>query len=472
MMWSVFIDALVSFTNIFVFGYFLFVMANYIAILYYAFGLLRTYRRRQRALRAPWTQAARAVPPISVFVPMYNEAEVCVETARSMLSLRYPSLDIIMINDGSKDDTMERLKTKYRLTENIRYQSSQLPTEKVKAVYRSRTNHNLWVIDKENGGKVDALNAGLNYCRTPLFCAVDADSLLERDSLRQLVTPFLSDSRTIAAGGNVRIVNDCDVRGGHVRKVALPKKLIAQFQVLEYMRAFVAARAGWAALDMLMIISGAFGLFRRDCVAKVGGFNPDAIGEDMELIFRLHRYFRDRDEEYRIAYVPDAVAWTECPETYKVLGKQRDRWHRGLTQLLFIHKKMALNPEYGRLGLVGYPYFFLVEFLGPVFEVMGYIVVGVTVAMGWLNPAFAALLLAFALLFGFAYSLASIALEELTFRRYTRKRDVIRLIWLSVLENFGYRQMTVFWRLRGIWKYMSGDMSWGDMTRTGFQTAK
>jgi cellulose synthase/poly-beta-1,6-N-acetylglucosamine synthase-like glycosyltransferase len=334
------------------------------------------------------------------------------------------------------------------------------------------THHNLWVIDKENGGKVDALNAGINYCRTPLFCAVDADSLLERDSLRQLVTPFLSDSRTIAAGGNVRIVNDCEVRGGNVRKVALPKKLIAQFQVLEYMRAFVAARAGWAALDMLMIISGAFGLFRRDIVAKVGGFDPDAIGEDMELIFRLHRHFRDSDEEYKIAYVPDAVAWTECPETYEILGKQRDRWHRGLTQLLFIHKKMALNPEYGRLGLFGYPYFFLVEFLGPVFELLGYVVVGFTVAMGWLNPVFAALLLAFALLFGFAYSLAAIALEELTFRRYTRKRDVIRLIWLSVLENFGYRQMTVYWRIRGIWKYLAGDMSWGDMTRTGYQTAE
>jgi len=232
-----------------------------------------------------------------------------------------------------------RLVESFRLVPTPRAPTASLSTAPVREIYRSRSHANLWVIDKENGGKADALNAGLNLSASPLFCAMDADSLFERRALARIVRPFLEDARTVAAGGTIRIANGCDVESGIVRRIGLPDSLLARFQVLEYLRAFLSGRMGWDALDATLIISGAFGLFRRSTVVGVGGYatsrtSGETVGEDMELVVRLHRRLREAGTPYRIAFVPDPVAWTECPETLAVLGRQRDRWQRGLLESL------------------------------------------------------------------------------------------------------------------------------------------
>jgi cellulose synthase/poly-beta-1,6-N-acetylglucosamine synthase-like glycosyltransferase len=328
------------------------------------------------------------------------------------------------------------------------------------------------VVDKENGGKADALNAGVNYAHTELFCALDADTLLERDALGRLVRPFLEDARTVAAGGMIRIVNDSVVRVGVVSAVRLPRNLLARFQVVEYLRAFLAGRVGWDVLNAVLVISGAFGLFRRGLVVELGGFATDTVGEDMELVVRMHRHCRERRVPYRITFVADPVAWTECPETLRDLGRQRDRWQRGLMQVLWRHRKMLLNPRYGRVGLLAFPYFFFLEGLGPIVELLGYAAFAASLSIGRWYPLYALALFMVAFVFGAALSVAAVGLEELSFRRYERWRDLARLLALSLLETFGYRQLNSWWRVRGIVSALRRRHAWGAMQRRGFQAAE
>jgi cellulose synthase/poly-beta-1,6-N-acetylglucosamine synthase-like glycosyltransferase len=340
-------------------------------------------------------------------------------------------------------------------------------------VYQSRTFANLWVVDKENGGKADALNAGLSLCQTPLYCAVDADSLLERDALTRIVRPFLEDAGTIAAGGVIRIVNGCTVVDGDVRRVELPANPIARFQVLEYLRSFLAGRMGWNAVQATLIISGAFGVFRRQTVVAVGGYasarNGGAtVGEDMELVVRLHRYCRERRMDYHIAFVPDPVAWTECPETLPALARQRDRWQRGMVEVLFRHRAMLFNPRYGRIGLVAFPYFVLLETLGLAIEIPGYLAFGLTVWVGLGSDLYILGFFSAAFAFGMVLSIAAVALEELGFRRYPNRGDLLRLFGLAALENVGYRQFVSFCRARGLVSALRGVTAWGAQQRVGF----
>jgi cellulose synthase/poly-beta-1,6-N-acetylglucosamine synthase-like glycosyltransferase len=338
----------------------------------------------------------------------------------------------------------------------------------VRQVHRSRTHPSLWLVDKENGGKADALNAGLNYCYTPIFCAMDADSILEPEALIRIVRPFLEDATTVAVGGVLRIVNGCTVERGRVTGVGLPTNLLAKFQVLEYLRVFLAARIGWASLDATLIISGAFGIFRREAVVAVGGYATDTVGEDMELIVRLHRRGFETRTPHRIHFVPDPVAWTECPESAAVLGRQRDRWQRGLCQSLMRHKRMLFNPRYGRVGLLAFPYFFFLEMMGPVIELGGYLSLGATIVAGRADWFVIGAFLSVVVVLGGVLSLAAVALEELSFRRYPRFTDLLKLFGLAALENFGYRQLNSWWRVKGTISAIRGVKGWGKMTRKGF----
>lgn len=297
---------------------------------------------------------------------------------------------------------------------------------------------------------------------------MDADTLLERDALHRVVRPFLEDETTVAVGGTIRIVNGCRVRHGLVEEVGLPGNLLARVQVLEYLRAFLAGRMGWDALDATLIISGAFGTFQRAAVVEAGGYATDTVGEDMELVVRLHRMMRERKEPYRIRFLPDPVAWTEAPESTRVLGRQRDRWQRGLAQVLTRHRIMLLNPRYGRIGLVSYPYFVFLEMFGPFFELIGYLSVPLLLLTGKVNLLFAATFLAVAIGLGLVLSVLAVALEELTFRRYPRRSDLYRLFFLAFAENIGYRQLSAWWRIRGMWNWLRKDESWGKMERKGF----
>ena len=347
--------------------------------------------------------------------------------------------------------------------------SAYLPTAPIRSVHRAARHPNLWVISKDNGGKADSLNAGLNYSRTPLFCAMDADTLLEPEALPRLVRPFLENRHTVAAGGIVRIANGCVVDGGIVRQVLLPKNMIARFQVVEYLRAFLAARVGWDVLRSTLIISGAFGVFKRGIVVSVGGFATDTVGEDMELVVRLHRYCRENEIDYRIAFIPDPVAWTEAPEDLKSLGKQRDRWQRGLVQTLWRHRQMFGNPLYGPPALIGFTYYGIFEVIGPVIEAFGFIVFFLALIAGIAPPAYILAFLGLAVAAGVALSVAAVALEELSFRRYSRPRDLARMIAAAFIENLGYRQLATWWRIKGLISAMRGDHSWGTLERRGFK---
>ena len=456
--------------NVLVLLYFITLNGVYLVTSLLAFGALRRDAVRLESFEVDDLLTTSGAPPVTLIAPAFNEESTCVEAVRSLLTLRYPEHQVLVVNDGSRDGTMDRLREAFELAEAPLAQTAEIPTAPVRGVWRSRRHPNLWVVDKENGGKADALNAGLNFCRTPLFCAIDADTLLEPDALSRIARVFVENAETVAAGGIIRIANGCTVRSGVVVDVGLPESLLARFQVLEYLRVFLGGRMGWDALDATLIISGAFGMFQRAAVVEVGGYATDTVGEDMELVVRLHRHFRQEGIPYRIVYVPDPVAWTECPETVRVLGRQRDRWQRGLVETILRHRKMLLNPRYGRIGMLAFPHFFFLEMLGPVVEILGYLFFALTLAMGWASPAYVVAFLSVAVLLGIVLSMVSVVLEELSFRRYPRTRDLLRLFGLAVLENFGYRQLNTFWRIRGVLSKLRGAKEWGRMERKGFGT--
>ena len=448
--------------------YFLLINGSYLFTAILAFRELNRHRARMGSVDVHELIAQAGAPPLTLIAPAFNEEATCVESVRSLLTLDYPEHEIIVVNDGSRDGTVQVLVEAFEMERVPRHSTSDIATAAIRGTWRSRWHPNLWLVDKENGGKADALNAGLCFCRTPLFCAMDADSILERDALSRVVRPFLEDRHTVAAGGLIRIANGCDVDSGVVTRVGLPRSLLARFQVLEYLRAFLAGRMGWEALGATMIISGAFGVFRRSTVVEAGGFATDTVGEDLELVIRLHRHCVDRNIPYRITFVPDPVAWTEAPETIRVLGRQRDRWQRGLSEALIRHRGMLFRRRYGPVGMLAFPHFFFLEMIGPAVELMGFAAFFLTILLGWATPTFIIAFLSVAILLGMVLSVLAVGLEEISFRRYPRFQDLIHLFGLAVLENLGYRQLNSWWRIRGMIRFLRKQGGWGEMTRKGF----
>jgi cellulose synthase/poly-beta-1,6-N-acetylglucosamine synthase-like glycosyltransferase len=383
--------------------------------------------------------------------------------------LEYPLFEVIVVNDGSKDGTLLKLKAAFNLHPIPADIEEQLVCEQILGVYRSPDNPRLVVLDKVNGGKADALNAGINVSRYSLICAIDSDSLIEGGALLRMVKPFMErPEKTVAVGGIVRVANGCTVRAGRVVHVGLPRAWLPLIQTVEYLRAFLFGRSGLSALHSLLIISGAFGVFQKDAVIAVGGYRLNTVGEDMELVVHMHRYMREQKRKYEIRFLPDPVCWTEVPESLKSLGRQRNRWQRGLIDSLQMHRKMMLNPRYGAVGMVAFPYFVFFEMLAPMVELSGYIIIPLSYALGMVDFLFFALFLTVAILLGAIISMMAIILEELSFRRYTKTSDLLRLVAATFLENFGYRQLTLWWRLKGSWDYFRGRTEWGRMERKGF----
>lgn len=415
---------------------------------------------------------AEALPPLSILVPAYNEEATIVGSVLSFLTLQYPQHEVVLVNDGSKDGTMEALIREYDLYQVPPAFSVQVQTKQVVAYYRSRRYSKLLCIDKENGGKADSLNAALNAARHPYVIAVDADTLIEPDALLRLGRPFLLGGHVAAVGGTIRVANACTIDHGRVVKTAVDTRWLPGIQTVEYLRAFLFGRLGWNRIGGNLIISGAFGLFRRDYVLDVGGYLTESITEDMDLVVRLHKYLRQRRLPDTLSFIPDPVAWTEVPVSLRVLSRQRERWHRGLIATLIEHKSMLFNPRYGRVGLIAMPFYFFGEMLAPVIELLGYIGLVLGLFFGLVNTSFALLFLFVAVGYGLLLSLWAVVLEELTFRRYNRTLDFGRLLLFAVLESFGYRQITVWFRLQAFWRYFRGVHSWGDMKREGWFAAK
>jgi cellulose synthase/poly-beta-1,6-N-acetylglucosamine synthase-like glycosyltransferase len=412
------------------------------------------------------------LPSVSVLAPAFNEAASVRHSVRSMLRLRHPRHEVIVINDGSADETLQELIHEFRLYRSSRVVCGDIPTGLVRGVYESRDPIPLLVIDKENGGKADALNCGINYARHDLFAAIDADSIVETDALLQISRPFLEHGEeTVAAGGIIRVANGCVVSHGAVTSPRVPENLLARYQIVEYLRAFLAARVAMSYANTLLIISGAFGMFRRSVVAEMGGYRLDTVGEDMELVVRLHRYRRERNLPCRIVFLADSVCWTEVPESQRILRRQRIRWQRGCFESILFHRRMLGNWRFGSVGLVGMPYFVICEVLGPFVELSGYIATAAGLCLNWISAGGALLFLAVSILFGLLMSVSSVLLEEKTICKYPDPRDLLRLLLAAVLENLGYRQITLLWRVQAILQVLlKRKRSWGEMERRGFQS--
>lgn len=451
------------------FGYFVVLNTIYLAFTALAWSAVRRYRRARSYAPFAETFASPLTPPISVLLPAYNEEPGIVESVRSLLSLRYPEFEVVVVNDGSTDGTLTRLAETFDLVPVRKALRTSIPTVPVRGAYASRRHPELLVIDKENGGgKADAINAGINASRYPYFCVIDADGMLEEDALIRVAKPMLDDpDLVVATGGIVRIINGCRVEHGRVEEVRLPRSRLATLQVVEYLRAFLVGRIGWSRMRSLLIISGAFGLFRRSLVEAAGGFSRDTVGEDFELVVRLHRYLRDRGEEYRIAFVPDPVAWTEAPEDFATLARQRRRWQRGLAETLWRHRRLTFNPRYGVVGMLAFPYYILFELLGPLIEVAGYAAVITSAALGSLSPLFFAAFFTVALLTGIFLSGSALTLEELSFRRYEGDADGMRIVLAALAENLGYRQLLMVWRTLAFVDLARRRRGWGEMRRRG-----
>ncbi len=421
-----------------------------------------------RALAAMPAYTAGLEPGVAICIPAYNEEATIAESVRSMLQIDYPDYEIIVVNDGSKDDTLEVLRREFAMQPFQMAYRRTLPVKDIRGIYRSPQHPALLVIDKDNGGRSDAVNAAINAARHGLVCVVDADSVLERDSLKRVVRPFIEDPLTVASGGTVRISNGCQISRGYMQRVDLAPGWLARIQVLEYLRGFHNGRIGWAPLNALLIISGAFGVFRRTTLVEAGGFSTGTIGEDMEMTMRLHRFHRLAGRAYRIAFVPDAVCWTEAPESLSVLRSQRTRWQRGLMESLWTHRILFFHPRAGAVGWLACPAMLLIEGLGPVVELLGYVVMSVLIVLGLISwQSFGAfLLLAFGT--GLLLSASALLLEEVAFRTYPRPRHLAILLLAMVVENLGYRQLTVWWRTVGLFKWLTGQQQrWGDMQRRG-----
>lgn len=419
-----------------------------------------------------WRRYADSAPPIALIAPAFNEEATAAESVRSLLALHYPNFEIVVVNDGSTDGTLRTLIEAFELEPVERNYDLAAPCQPIRGVYASPNQPRLVVVDKANGGKADALNAGINLARAPIVCAMDADSLLEPDALLRAVRPFIEDpERTVAVGGTVRVANGCGIADGRVLRAGLSRNPLVLLQTIEYLRAFLMGRLAWSQAGLLLIISGAFGLFRRQAVLDVGGYSHGTVGEDMELVVKLHKHYRRRREPYRVVFEPDPVCWTEAPETLRVLGRQRARWQRGALETFFRHRDMLFNPCYGRIGWISFADVLLMDIICPALVTTGYVLVPTAYFAGLLSIDYLEAFLAVAILLGVAISVGVLALEEAQIRRLPDTKSLLLLMLAAMTENFGYRQVNDLWRLRGVWQFLTRAKGWGAMTRRGFNRA-
>jgi len=463
----------------FIYGSFFYatlLLSFYLFIIAYSVGELKDYMRKSSFTDYSLLASSEYAPTLSILAPAYNEGANIIENVRSLLAIHYNNVELIVINDGSKDDSLDKLINAYNLIKVPQVVNEKIPTKPIRGIYKS-TNpfyHKLLIIDKENGGKADALNTGINVAVNKYIVSIDVDCILEQDAMLKLIKPFLEETNlhVIATGGVVRIINSCEISNGKLVGIHLPKDFLPRAQTLEYIRAFLLGRMAWSRLNGLLIISGAFGAFDREIVIKAGGYNPKTVGEDMELIVRMRRYMHENKLPYKVAFIPDPLCWTEAPASYKILGRQRNRWTRGTIETLQMHKKMFFNPRFGILGLLSYPYWFFFEFLAPLIEFGGFIFFLILSSLGLIDWPFFLLLLSFILTFGFLYSVFAILIEVTTFNQYKKRADIFKLILTAFIEPVLFHPFVVWSSVMGYIGFLRKKKSWGEMTRQGFNPQK
>jgi len=426
---------------------------------------LRQPRRNRLRMDAP----PESLPPVTVIAPAHNEAATIAESVRSLLALDYQRLELIVVNDGSTDATLERLIEAFALRPADIVTHARIATKAVRGIYLSTSDPRLLVIDKAQGGKSDAMNAGVNLCRTPWFCVVDADSILEADALQRAIVPAVEDSRVVASGGIVRIANGCAVTDGRVLRVGLPAESLPRFQVVEYLQDFLAGRSGWSRFNGLLLISGAFGVFRTDVIRAIGGYATTTVAEDLDLVVRIHAWCLAQRIAYRIVFVSDPVCWTEVPRTFAGLRSQRQRWHRGLAEVLARHRRLFFAEFMGRQGGIALPYYFL-TLISPIAYVFGLPLLLLGAALDSVSAFTVALYILVSACIGTCFAMAAVVLEEITYRRYVTWREFFILVFYAAVQHGGYQQLVAWWRIEGLWHFLRKRRAWGTQVRTGFQT--
>jgi len=466
--WGPYFEHALVFFNLLILSYFVIGNGVYTALMVISLRAIWLHSRRLAYQGLAELRASSLTPAVTIIIPAWNEERIIVETVRSALGVDYPRLSVIVVDDGSTDSTLKRLATAFKLAPTDQVYHSALPTPSLRGFYSNPHLPNLLVVHKQRGGKPDALNAGINLCQTPYFCCLDADCILERDALLRLMDPIVNSPReVIVSGGIVRIINGCVGRNGQIVKLGLPRTNLERFQVVEYLRSFLTGRNGWSLLGGTVIVSGALALFQHKAVKEVGGFSADTVTEDMDLIITLRRWAADNQRHVEFSFTSDPVCWTECPASLSMLNRQRRRWQLGLCQSLRKHRTMLFRPRYGMVGLFSLPFHLYVEALGTIVEFLGYLLVPLSFFGGLISPALLMLFILLGLAYGGFLSVGAILLEEMTYRRYPRTRDLWVLLAYAMLENIGYRQLILFFRVQGILRFLVGSHRWEKVIHEG-----
>jgi len=463
-----FLENSVALFNIIVLSYFFLGNGFYTVLLLLSLRATSIHVRRLTYQGLDALRKSPLTPPLTIIIPAWNEAGVITHAVASALQADYPQLQIIVVDDGSTDLTLDRLIENFQLVEIDGTYHPTLPTAPLRAFYLNPEIPNLLVISKVRGGKPDALNAGINLCRSPYFCNLDADCLLERDALLRLMDPIVNSTvETVVSSGIVRILNGCATRNGRVVKVGLPSRALERFQVVEYLRSFLCGRTGWHLLGGTLIVSGAFAVFHRATVIEAGGFCHDTVTEDMDLVLSLHQWAADKHRKVHISFTSDPVCWTECPASLTMLARQRRRWQLGLCQTLWKHSAILFRQKYGIVGCLSFPFHSYVEGLGAAVETLGYLLLPLGFLFGLVSPFVLMVFVLLGFIYGSFLSVGAVLVEELTYRRYPRFRDLLTLLGYAAFENFGYRQLILYFRFQGTLKFLAGSRHWEKVSHAG-----
>jgi cellulose synthase/poly-beta-1,6-N-acetylglucosamine synthase-like glycosyltransferase len=463
-----FLENSVTFFNIIVLSYFFLGNGFYTVLMLLSLRATWIHMRRLTYQGLDALRKSPLTPPVTIIIPAWNEAGVITHAVASALQADYPQLQVIVVDDGSTDLTLDRLVENFQLVEMDGTYHPTLPTAPLRAFYLNPEIPNLLVVSKVRGGKPDALNAGINLCRSPYFCNLDADCLLERDALLRLMDPIVNSTvETVVSSGIVRILNGCATRNGRVVKVGLPSGALERFQVVEYLRSFLCGRTGWHLLGGTLIVSGAFAVFHRATVIEAGGFCHDTVTEDMDLVVSLHHWAADKHRKVRISFTSDPVCWTECPSSLTMLARQRRRWQLGLCQTLWKHSAILFRQKYGIVGCLSFPFHSYVEGLGAAVETLGYLLLPLGFLFGLVSPFVLMVFVLLGFIYGSFLSVGAVLVEELTYRRYPRFRDLLTLLGYAAFENFGYRQLILYFRFQGILKFLAGSRRWEKVSHAG-----
>ena len=466
------VEWFISYVEFLILVYAIGIMSAYFLLAIISLAEMKKYMDRNKETDFRTILSSPLSPRVSLIAPAYNESLTIVDNIKSLLAIQYSKFEVIIVNDGSKDNSVEKVIRYFELEAVDLAHDTQIPCKQIRAIYKSKNKayKKLTFIDKENGGKADALNAGINVARNELVACIDVDSVIESDAILKMVKPFLDETNheVIATGGVVRIANDCVIEDGRLIQAKLPTGMLARFQVLEYIRAFLLGRMAWSKMNGLLIISGAFGMFKKEIVIKCGGYNTKTVGEDMELVVRMRKWMARNKRKYRVAYIPDPLCWTEAPASNKILSRQRNRWARGTFETLKMHGDLFFNPKYGTMGMLSYPFWFFFEWLAPFFEVLGLAYFGFLIYMERINWEFYALMMGLVYSFAVLISLSSILSEEISFFKYHKRMDFLKMVVAALLEPILYHPRVVFWSLKGNFDLWKGKTNWGEMSRSGF----